>query len=178
MKVSFLVTATAMLVSLILGAAKADSVTMPLVDNPYCSVPTYALPHLPEQARAFRKPNGDPAIAVSAGLAGNRPYLNFLMAHECCHHLDGHFEELQRRLQTLGARSFSSFAFAMRRMELDADCCAAKILQENGQIGSLDAAKKAMASFGGMPTGAYYPSGMERVYTLAKCAAEAAADTP
>jgi hypothetical protein len=160
-----------------LGAdpAGADSVRMPALENPYCSVPTYALPSIPEQARAFIDPMGRPAIAIGANLfekQANEAYVRFLMAHECCHHSKGHFSKLHEQLAALGTRSFASVALAVKSMELDADCCAAKLLREKKDHTSLEAAKKSMSSFGGMPTGAYYPSGLERAFIISKCASE------
>jgi hypothetical protein len=57
-------------------------------------------------------------------------------------------------------------------MERDADCCAVKMLKERHDIEGIAAAHDMMQSFGGAPTGAYYPTGTERADNISKCETE------
>lgn len=155
--------------------AQADTgeppmIRMPQFDNPYCAVPTFVRPDVPEQARAMRDENGKPVIHLNSNIARDTAYTNYLMAHECCHHSAGHIDKMREKMSRRGETSFKAIAAMVREYELEADCCAAKLLKKRGEIESLDAAKRAMTKFGGMPTGAYYPSGMERAFTINDCA--------
>lgn len=151
-------------------ASAADGNALPQVDNPYCAVRTLVKPGLPEQARALIAPDGQPTIVISSSILQQRDYARFLLAHECCHHTNGHLSRLQDQLAAIGVKPFSAIAGAVKAMELEADCCAAKLLKERGELASIDAAKRSMASFGGVPTGAYYPNGIERSYVISDCA--------
>lgn len=145
-------------------------IRMPLIDNPYCAVPTFVRPDVPEQARAMRNRDGTPVIHLNANIAIDKAYANYLMAHECCHHSAGHIDKMREQMSKRGETSFKAIASMVKEYELEADCCAAKLLKKRGETESLDAAKRAMTKFGGMPTGAYYPSGMERAFTISECA--------
>ncbi len=60
----------------------------------------------------------------------------------------------------------------LRQMELDADCCAVKMLRQEQRPDSIVSARDAMLKFGSAPTGAYYPTGVERAENMRRCAAE------
>ena len=57
-------------------------------------------------------------------------------------------------------------------MELEADCCAVRMLRFKHETDSIESAEEAMMGFGETPTGAYYPTGNERADNIAKCAAQ------
>jgi hypothetical protein len=156
------------------AAAQADAgdtpiIRMPTIDNPYCDVPTYARPDVPEQARAMKGADGKAVIHINPSLMRQKAYAGYLLAHECCHHLNNHIDAMREKMARRGEVSFKSLAGVVKEMELEADCCAAKMLMKRGETASIEAAKAAMTKFGGMPTGAYYPSGIERAFTIAKC---------
>jgi hypothetical protein len=57
-------------------------------------------------------------------------------------------------------------------MELDADTCAVKLLKATHEPEAIEAARETMLNFGTTPTGAYYPTGIERADNIAKTAAQ------
>jgi hypothetical protein len=59
----------------------------------------------------------------------------------------------------------------LKRLELEADCCAVKLLRERHDLDGIEAGRAAMALFGARPTGAYYPTGIERSDNIVGCAA-------
>jgi hypothetical protein len=154
------------------GNAEAGA-WLPTTDNPYCDIATYALRGIPEQGVSMLDSNGRPVIVVNATTMTDQPaYGRFLMAHECCHHTLGHVQLYHEGLGHLGPQPFFYIAPALKQMELDADCCAAKLLKSRNETDAIEAAQQAMMSFGTDPTGAYYPTGVERADNIAKCAAE------
>lgn len=155
------------------GSAQAARMWLPKTDNPYCDVTTYKLRDLPEQAMSMLDSNGKPVIVVSGlTLADNPSYGRFLMAHECCHHSLGHIRRYQEGLGHVGPQPFFYIAPALKQMELEADCCAVKMLRQKRESDSIASAGEAMMSFGSMPTGAHYPTGIERAENIADCEAE------
>ncbi len=54
-------------------------------------------------------------------------------------------------------------------MELEADCCAVRILKLKKRPDSIEAALQTMATFGTKATGAHYPTGIERSEYIAEC---------
>jgi len=146
---------------------------LPTVDNPDCHITTYALRDVPEEGSSMTDSHGTPMIVVNANTLHDDPaYGDFLMAHECCHHSLGHVTKFKQGLGQLGPQPFFYIAPQLKQMELDADCCAVKLLKERHETASVEAAENAMALFGKNPTGAYYPTGEERAENIAKCAAE------
>jgi hypothetical protein len=128
---------------------------------------------VPEQAMSMLDSNGKPVIVVNgATLAAQPAYGRFLMAHECCHHSLGHVGRYREGLGHVGPQPFFYIAPALKQMELDADCCAVRMLKLMHEDDSIESAEKAMLGFGDAPTGAYYPTGNERAETMVKCAAE------
>ena len=112
-------------------------------------------------------------IVVNASTLHDDPaYGDFLMAHECCHHSLSHVTKFKQGLGQLGPQPFFYIAPQLKQMELDADCCAVKMLRERHETDSIEEARRVMALFGRKPTGAYYPTGEERAGNIAKCAAE------
>ncbi len=146
---------------------------LPTVDNPYCAISTYLLPDFPEQATSMLDADGQPVVMVSASALAHSPtYAHFLMAHECCHHTLGHVRHYYDGLGHLGPQPFYYIRPALKHMELDADCCAVKMLKLTHEPDAIEAARQTMLGFGTSPTGAYYPTGIERADNIAKCAAE------
>ncbi|MGB6389481.1 MAG: hypothetical protein WBF23_08380, partial [Methyloceanibacter sp.] len=147
--------------------------SMPKIDNPYCAISTYLLPDFSEQATSMMDRNGHPAIVVSSRtLAATPLYGHFLMAHECCHHTLGHVRRYFSGLGQLGPQPFYYIQPALRNMELDADACAVKMLKATHEPDAIEAARQRMLSFGTTPTGAHYPTGIERAENIAKSAAQ------
>jgi hypothetical protein len=165
--------AVMLVLGLFCGTASARQIWLPTIDNPYCSITTYLLPELPEQAMSTMDSNEKPIIVVSALTMNQaRAYGRFLMAHECCHHTLGHVNTFHRELGHLGPQPFFYIAPALKRMELEADCCAVKMLKQTHEPESIAAGRETMAKFGNEQTGAYYPTGTERAQNIDKCAAE------
>jgi hypothetical protein len=155
------------------GPGEAARMWMPKTTNPYCDVTTYVLRDLPEQAMSLRDASGKPAIVVSGSTLADKPdYSRFLLAHECCHHSLGHMDRFKDQLGQNGPQRFFFIAPQLKQMELEADCCAVKMLRSKNDASSIEAAEGAMTSFGSAQTGAHYPTGFERVENMTKCAAE------
>ncbi len=173
MRLRALVTAATLALGLSYATSEAGQLWLPTIDNPYCSIATYLLPDLPEQAMSSMDGDGQPVIGVSAMvMAESRSYARFLMAHECSHHTLGHVAVFRRELGQLGPQPFFYIAPQLKHMELDADCSAVKMLKLNHEPEAIEAARAMMAKFGAKPTGAYYPTGIERVDNIARCASE------
>jgi hypothetical protein len=144
---------------------------LPTIENPYCPVTTYTLRDLAEQASSMTDSNGHPVIVVNLRMLREQPsYGKFLMAHECCHHSLGHVGKFRNGLGGVGPQPFLYIAPALKRLELEADCCAVKLLRERHEADSIEAARSTMATFGSDPTGAYYPTGNERAANISVCA--------
>ena len=147
--------------------------TLPSIDNPYCAIATRLLPDFPEQATSLMDSSGRPLIVVnSTTLAANPAYGHFLMAHECCHHTLGHVRRFYDGMGQLGPQPFYYIRPALKQMELDADSCAVKMLKATHEPDAIEAARQTMLGFGTSPTGAYYPTGIERADNIARAAAE------
>jgi len=144
---------------------------LPEVENPYCPVKTYKLRGVAEQASSMTDRLGRPIIIVSSLMLRDQPaYSKFLLAHECCHHTLGHVANSKRGLGHVGPQAFFYIAPALKRMELEADCCAVKLLRERDEIDGIEAGAAAMSNFGDRPTGAHYPTGIERAEKISSCA--------
>ena len=143
---------------------------LPTVENPYCSITTYSLRDIAEQAASMTDTNGQPVIVVNLQTLREHPsYGRFLMAHECCHHTLGHVGKFRQGLGGVGPRPFFYIAPALKQMELEADCCAVKLLRDRHEGGSIEVARTTMEAFGSSPTGAYYPTGDERAANILVC---------
>ena len=172
MRLKVLITAAILGLGLFCGNASARQLWLPTIDNPYCAITTYLLPEISEQALSTTD-NGQPIIVVSAMvMAQSGAYARFLMAHECSHHTLGHVAVYKRELGHLGPQLFFYIAPQLRHMELDADCNAVRMLKIKNEPDTIEAARQVMLQFGGKPTGAYYPTGVERAENIAKCAAK------
>lgn len=113
---------------------------------------------------------GRPVIIVSSRMLRDRPaYSKFLLAHECCHHTLGHVANAKKGLGHVGPQAFFYIAPELKRMELEADCCAVRLLRERDEFDGIEAGSAAMAEFGDRPTGAHYPTGAERAQTISTC---------
>ena len=155
------------------GGAQAGR-WLPTIENPYCPITTYMLGDVPEQAASMKDPKGHPVIVVNRRTLRERPsYSKFLLAHECCHHTLGHVGKSRKGLGGQGPQPFDFVAPALRQMELEADCCAIKLLRERQEADGIESARSTMVTFGKDPTGAYYPTGNERAANISTCAAQA-----
>ena len=171
MRLPVLVAAIAGL-GLFCSSSEAARIWMPKADNPYCGVTTYTLRDVPELAMSMLDSNGTPVIVVNAMTLTDQPaYGRFLMAHECCHHTLGHVGRFHEGFGHVGPQPFFYIAPQLKHMELDADCSAVKILKLKNEPDTIEAARTMMAKFGAKPTGAYYPTGIERADNIARCAA-------
>jgi hypothetical protein len=137
--------------------------------NPFCAVPTFVRRYLDTQGQALIEPGGRAVIFIGREEAsGSRPYRDFLMAHECCHHSRGHLLRLKEKGRE---RALLSMSFVNRSVELDADCCAGIALAKAGRFGAIREAARRMRAFGAMPTGAdVYPAGDLRATLIEECA--------
>lgn len=144
---------------------------LPEVENPYCPIKTYRLRGVAEQASSMTDRLGRPIIIVSSHLLRGRPaYSKFLLAHECCHHTLGHVAKFRKGLGHVGPQAFFYIAPELKRMELEADCCAVTLLRERNDMDGIEAGAAAMSEFGDRPTGAHYPTGIERAEKISSCA--------
>lgn len=147
---------------------------LPTVENPYCPITTYTLRDIAEQGTSMTDSNGRPVIVINMRTLHDHPaYGKFLMAHECCHHSLGHVAKFKQGLGQLGPQPFFYIAPALKQMELEADCCAIRLLRERHEEDGIAAARTVMSMFGKQQTGAYYPTGDERVYNIEDCAGPA-----
>jgi hypothetical protein len=152
------------------GEAKAGR-WLPEIENPYCPIKTYVLHDVAEQASSMTDRQGQPVIVVNALTLREDPaYSKFLLAHECCHHSLGHVANFKKGLGQVGPQAFHYIAPELKRMELEADCCAVKMLRERDDVDGIEAGRRAMSMFGAKPTGAYYPTGIEREENISGCA--------
>ena len=173
MRLPVLLIAAAVIAGLACGDALARPIWAPTIDNPYCAITTFVLPDLAEQAMSTVDADERPVIVIN-GLTVREAhaYANFLMAHECCHHNLGHVQRYHEGLGHLGPQPFFYIKPALKQMELDADCCAVRMLKSKQELGGIDAARMTMLDFGSQPTGAHYPTGTERAENIAVCAAK------
>ena len=145
---------------------------LPTIDNPYCPITTYMLRDVPEQAASMKDPRGRSVIVVNRRTFRERPsYGKFLIAHECCHHTLGHVDKFRKGLGGQGPQPFFHIAPQLKRLELEADCCAIKLLRDRQEVDGVEAARSTMVTFGKDPTGACYPTGYERAANILVCAA-------
>jgi hypothetical protein len=155
------------------GDVSARPIWAPTIDNPYCAITTYVLPDLAEQAMSTTDADEHPVIVINGLMVRQEhAYAEFLMAHECCHHTLGHVASVHRVLGQLGPQPFFYIAPQLKGMELEADCCAVKMLKQKGDLDAIEAGRVAMSQFGSSPTGAHYPTGDERADNIANCAAK------
>ena len=153
------------------NGAEAARVRLPVADNPYCSIATYKARDVAEQAMWVSDSSGRPVIVINAGTLKDEPsYGRFLMAHECCHHSLGHVNRYRAGRGAVGPQPFFFIAPALKQMELDADCCAVRLLRERQEADDIEAARETMTRFGSTPTGAYYPTGTDRADNIVTCA--------
>jgi hypothetical protein len=173
MRLPVLAVATILGLGLYCGTSSGRQLWLPQIDNPFCSITTYLLPDLPEQAMSTMDANDQPVIVVSAMvMAESAAYGRFLMAHECSHHTLGHVAAYHRELGHLGPQPFFYIAPQLKHMELDADCNAVKMLKLKNEPETIEAGRQMMLQFGDKPTGAYYPTGIERADNIARCASQ------
>ena len=162
-------------VALIGDRAEADRVAviqirLPKVANPFCDVATHLFANLPEQATSVIDKSGVPLIILSSVIVADDPaYAKFLMAHECCHHTLGHLRH-NEGLGLTGLQPFYYIRPKLRQMELDADSCAVERLKLSGDAEAINIARQHMFDFGDKPTGAYYPTGIERAENIQRIA--------
>jgi hypothetical protein len=153
------------------GTAEAGR-WLPEIENPYCPITIYKLRDVAEQATSTTDRMGHPVIVVNAlTLLQDPSYAKFLIAHECCHHTLGHVTKYKKGLGQVGPQAFFYLAPELKHLELEADCCAVKLLRERHELDGIDAGRRAMALFGTKPTGAYYPTGIERAENILGCSA-------
>ena len=154
---------------LVCGHAQAGRF-LPTIENPYCAITTYTLRDVEEQASSMTDSNGEPVIVINLATLREHPsYSKFLVAHECCHHTLGHVGKFRQGLGGVGPQPFFYIAPALKQMELEADCCAVKLLRQRHETDGIQAAWSAMTAFGSAPTGAYYPTGDERAANILVC---------
>lgn len=170
MRLPLMVAAIIAGLGLFCGGAQAGR-WLPTIENPYCPITTYTLRDVAEQASSMTGPQGQPVIVVNLKTLRNDPaYSKFLMAHECCHHTLGHVAKYRKELDHVGPQAFYFIAPELKRLELEADCCAVKLLREKHDMDGIEAARAAMSIFGRKPTGAHYPTGIERADNIFGCA--------
>jgi len=146
---------------------------VPSVKNPYCEIVTYVVRALPVGASSTQDGAGRAVIVIDAGaLKGDRDYAQFLMAHECCHHSLGHIKARAQTPSRLGPQPFYYLLPRLKGMELEADACAIRLLKVNGARDAIESARTHMLAFGNLPTGAHYPTGVERADNIARVAVE------
>jgi hypothetical protein len=144
-----------------------------VIANPYCAITTYVLTDFPEQASSTNDAAKRPVIVIDAStVKSDRPYAQFLMAHECCHHTLGHTRRATEQAKPLGPQPFYYLRPQLKTMELEADACAVRTLKRVREFDAIDTARRKMLEFGTSATGAYYPTGVERADNIAHIARE------
>ena len=125
----------------------------------FCGLPVL-VESTPKDAVATIR-NGERVIIIDPSVMSNWKFSRvFAIAHECGHHILGHMslqEQFRRRHMN-----------ASRSQELDADCWAAKMLDENGYYSDIERTIILRANEGPFIKGPY-PSGMERATNIARC---------
>ena len=148
-----------------------------VIANPFCAITTYVLTDFPEEASSTNDAAKRPVIVIDAStFKSNRPYAQFLLAHECCHHTLGHTRKATEQAKPLGPQPFYYLRPLLKTMELDADACAVRTLKRVREFDAIDSARNKMLEFGTSETGAYYPTGVERADNIALIAAERESD--
>ena len=159
--------------SRLIGARSEFQRRLSSIDNPYCAVVTFVIPDLSEQASSTQDANDRSVIVIDAPtLKTDRAFAHFLMAHECCHHTLGHTRIASQSSRHLGLQPFYYIRPLLKNMELDADGCAVRMLKQHKEFNAIEGARKKMLEFGSTPTGAYYPTGIERADNIARVEAE------
>jgi hypothetical protein len=143
------------------------------VKNPYCEIVTYVVRDLPTGASSTQDGAGRAVIVIDAGALKTEPdYAQFLLAHECCHHSLGHIRARTQNPSRLGPQPFYYLLPRLKAVELEADTCAVRTLKAVGAGGAIESARAHMLTFGNDPTGAHYPTGVERADNIARIAVE------
>lgn len=160
---------TAICLALLATPAGAEDNASPsgrLIENPLCEAKTYALPNVPGGVRAAMKHGEGPVIYLDERVLSRGNLTRFLLAHECCHHSLGHVESVRNGTKPTAVRGLQNWG---RQIELDADCCAARLLKKNNDRPAVENAKQFMMRYGPKPTGFGYPSGFERSMVIRHC---------
>lgn len=139
----------------------------PEMKNPYCTIKTVTRPKVEGWVRAIVSREGKRAIHVDKRILARKHLSRFLIAHECCHHELGHLGSLSTKE---AAQNMPRSQHLGKRFELDADCCAARLLAAANDRPALQNAKQFMFRYGPKPTGFGYPSGLERSMVIRHCA--------
>lgn len=121
-----------------------------LLQNPYCSVPTYQNNAVPFRGFAMIGPEGPVIYIRQDGMTDQNLY-RFILAHECGHHAAGHVNSHPRSQEESNQR------------ELEADCWAARTI--GGQMDSM----ALQAAFNDASTQG--PFGQQRHAMIYQCAA-------
>lgn len=136
-------------------------------DNPFCAIKTLTKPRVHGYVRALKETDGTPAIYIDKRILSRTELVRFMLAHECCHHSLGHLE-LSRHANSLDS-ALQGIGLG-HQLELDADCCAARMLNKENDRPGLENAKQFMFRYGPKPTGQGYPSGVQRAMVIRHCA--------
>ncbi len=140
-------------------AASSPSVAQPQPLGPaaFCGIPTFAAPN-PQGASATVW-QGQPVIIIDHSQFQNPAWLQFVVAHECAHHVLGH---------TLPSGMWfrNTTYWATAAQELQADCWAAGTVHPQASA----VASQQFFQQGPFPGPAGYPSGAERSANIRRCA--------
>ena len=95
---------------------------------PYCAVPVFEVPFHPAGGQATFDFLGNPVIVIDPTIMVRLPFphggnfVQFMLAHECVHHVEGHVGQLMQ------AGRFGGYVLMQtsHSLEFEADCIAAR----------------------------------------------------
>ena len=139
--------------------------------SPYCAVPVFEVPYHPLGGQATFDMMGRPVILVDPTIVARLPFphggnfMQFLLAHECVHHVENHIYNLMQ------AGVFGGYALMQmsHRIELEADCKAAQILTTRGLHHVIESAVWVFANSNPFPSHSH-PGGQARAQNIVRCA--------
>ena len=128
------------------------------IGNAPCGVPMALYPN--PQGAVATIAWGQPVILIDPNQLGNPLWEEFLVAHECAHHVRGHTLP-----QGMWFRNMT--VWATSQQELEADCFAASVVSPRA---AQFAAELFATTQGPMPSGPGYPTGFQRAANILQCA--------
>ena len=116
-------------------------------------------------SQAVLAPNGRPMIILDPSLAAEEEtaHRQFLIAHECAHHLMSHARPEARMKRAKSKR-------VVRDQEMSADCWAAETLARKGMDRTLRIMSDRFFKSGLYSPGGGYPAGIQRSTIILHCA--------
>ena len=142
---------------LFLVSAGSSQAQQPLGPAAFCGVPTFAAPN--QQGASATVWQGTPVIIIDPSQFQSQLWLQFVVAHECAHHVIGHTLP-----SGMWFRNTTNWATAAQ--DLEADCWAARTVSPQAAA----FAAQHFARQGAQAGAPGYPTGFQRADNIARCA--------